>query len=67
LGSKAKFVLDREMKVTGNNSIEFLEKVEGNIEYKLAYLYDSTVIKEILLHLGNISDKLATGNHIFIN
>ena len=64
MASKAKFVLNKEKKVTAKNSIEYLEKVEENLESILAY--DSTMIKETLLHLGNISDKLATGTHIFI-
>ena len=65
LGSKAKFVINKEKKVTGNNSIEFLEKFEENIDSMLAY--DSNMIKDTLLHLGNLSEKLATGSHVFIN
>jgi hypothetical protein len=65
LGSNAKFVLNKELKVTGKNSIEFLEKVEENKDSML--LYDSIMIKETLLHLGNLSDKLAKGKQIFIN
>jgi len=64
-GSKAKFVLDKEKKITGNQSIEYLEKLEDSIETILAY--DGDLIKETLLHLGNISEKISQGNSIFIN
>ena len=63
MGSKAKFVLDTEKKVTCYTSIEYLEKL--NTDEILAY--DANLIKDTLIHLGNISDSLSIGSHIFIN
>lgn len=64
--AKASFTFDKETKkVTGNDSVEFLIKLEDSIEEILCY--DADLIKGTLLHLGNISEKIAYGNSIFIN
>ena len=55
--SKAKFVLDKEKKVTGQTSIEFMEKLDSNIDTILAY--DADLIKGTLLHLGNLAEKVS--------
>jgi hypothetical protein len=63
--SKAKFLLDGEKKITGEKSIDFISKLEGQIKSYQAY--NAELIKDTLLHLGNIAEKISFGSNIFIN
>ena len=51
--------------MTGQTSIEFIEKLDDVIESILAY--DADLIKHTLLHLGNVAEKISFGNNIFIS
>ena len=61
LSSKAKFTLG-EKKVTILDSVSFLKKIQNLDDI----LCDLSIQGNILVHLGNLSDKLSQGNQIFI-
>ena len=63
--SKAKFVLDKEKKITGLNSIDYILRLENSLDTILAY--DADLIKDTLLHLGNLAEKVSLGSNVFIN
>jgi hypothetical protein len=42
-----------------------MEKLESSIDTILAY--DADLIKDTLLHLGNLAEKISLGSSVFIN
>lgn len=60
--SKAKYTLN-DKKIITSESISFLESIKSSSDV----YQDLMVLQDILVHVGNVSDKLAIGNQVFIN
>jgi hypothetical protein len=63
LGSKSKFSTSEKV-IRTTDSVSFLRGIE-DLNKDLAS--DLTKQADVLVHLGNIADKLQSGNQVFIN
>lgn len=63
LGSKSKFNTSSKV-IRTTDSISYLQNLSVLTE---TFQADTTTQVEVLVHLGNIADKLQTGNQVFLN